>query len=249
MANKFNNFCVISIDWKDVVSLCSSSFVNRKQVIVAVVRFAGFPWFSKGLEKIISWNRRLALEVWKPEDTSLESAKILHDFFIDVVVYDILKINLIEVICPWVEHREALVFNSLSTILLDIFFDKCKVSFISWNWVGKIILVNSLFRVADEGVNCLDARWGLKVLVLDLCINSRGQQVKPSYIKSFEDAEEHGFKTLHVPVLVDSSVDDVWSENLLWFVSQQENQIVEVVNRLKVANVLLAVVWDKLLED
>jgi hypothetical protein len=32
-------------------------------------------------------------------------------------------------------------------------------------------------------------------------------------------------------------------------VSQQENQIVEVVNRLKVANVLLAVVWDKLLED
>ena len=185
----------------------------------------------------------------KPEDTSFNSAKTLHDFFIDVVVYDILKINLIEVVSPGVEDREALVFDSLSAILLNIFFDECEVSFIGWNWVGKIILINCLLRVTDKGVNRFDARWRLKILILDLCVESSGQQIEPSDIKSFKDTEEHSFEAFHVPVLVDSSVDDVWSENLLGFVGQQENQIVEVVDRFKVVNVLLAVVWDKLLED
>lgn len=60
------------------------------------------------------------------------------------------------------------------------------------------------------------------------------------HLECRENAHEHLFETLEVPVLIDDGVDDTREENLLRFVSEQIHQVVHLVNCLKVQHVLLA---------
>ena len=185
----------------------------------------------------------------KPENAGVNWGEVRDNLIGDVVVDDVFEINLIEVVGPGVEHWEALVLDALSAVLLDIFLDEIKVSLVGADRVSKIVLVDGFLGVADEGVDSLDAAWWLEVLVLDLGIESGGQSIVAVDVEGLKDANEHLLESLHVPILIDSGVDNVGSENLLGLVSQEENQIVHVVNGGMVAQSGGAEVGEELLEE
>jgi len=76
-----------------------------------------------------------------------------------------------------VQHREALVLNTLETILGDVLLNEVKVSLVGADGVSEVILVDGLLWVAYEGVDGLDAAGGLEVLVLDLRVKQHDQSI------------------------------------------------------------------------
>lgn len=136
--------------------------------VVLATTLRDFPGFAKSLEEIVSGDGGLALEVREPEDTGMEGAEAANHLVGDVVVDDVFEINLVQVVSPGVQHGEALVLNSLNTILLDVLSDEFEVGLIGANRIGEVVLVNSFLGVADKRVDRLDAGRRLQVLVLNL---------------------------------------------------------------------------------
>ena len=56
------------------------------------------------------------------------------------------------------QNGEAFVLDALITVLLDIGLEEVKTGLISVDRVSKVILVDRLLGVTDEGANSLDAR-------------------------------------------------------------------------------------------
>ena len=74
-----------------------------------------------------------------------------------IVVHDVFKVDFVEVVGPWVQHREALVLYALSAVLLDVFLQELELGLIGVDRVAEIILVDGLLGVTDEGADGLDA--------------------------------------------------------------------------------------------
>lgn len=163
------NFIRICGYWIYIVIFGGRQFVCRKHVFVTRF-FSYLPTFSQCLEEIISGDRWLAFKIGKPEYSGILMAQVFNNLIIDVVVDDIFEINLIKIICPWMQNRKALVLNALDSVLLNIFLDKLEIRFVGSDRVGKIILVNNFLRISNEWVDCFDAWWRLKILVLDLAV-------------------------------------------------------------------------------
>ena len=119
------------------------------------------------------------------------SSKVLTHLGGQIVVHDIFEVHLIKVVCPWVEDREALVLDTLSPVLLDVFTDEFEVSLISGDRVGQVVLINLLLGVSNKGSNGLDARLGLEVLRLDLGVDGRSDGVVAGDSEGLEDSDEH----------------------------------------------------------
>jgi len=47
-----------------------------------------------------------------------------------IIIHDVFEVNLIEIIGPWVEHREAFMLDSLLAELRNIVFQEFKVCFV-----------------------------------------------------------------------------------------------------------------------
>ena len=47
-----------------------------------------------------------------------------------IIVHDVLEVNLIEIVGPWMEHRETLMLNSLLAELCNIVFQELEVCFV-----------------------------------------------------------------------------------------------------------------------
>ena len=47
-----------------------------------------------------------------------------------IIVHNVLEVNLIEIVGPWMEHRETLMLNSLLAELCNIVFQELKVCFV-----------------------------------------------------------------------------------------------------------------------
>ena len=56
----------------------------------------------------------------------------------DVVVDDVLEINQVKVVSPWMENAKALVLNTLSSILFDVFPDELVGCFVGC-FVGLVV--------------------------------------------------------------------------------------------------------------
>lgn len=97
------------------------------------VRISKCIGFSQSLEEIVSCNRSLALKVGQPKDTGVLVVQKLQDFVGYVVVDDVFKINLVKIVSPGVQHREAFVFDTLRPILFDILLHEIEVSLICAN--------------------------------------------------------------------------------------------------------------------
>jgi hypothetical protein len=116
---------------------------------------------SEGSKEVISRDSRLTLEETKPEDLSVLNTEVCAYLFGQVIVHNILEVNFVEIVSPWVEHREAFVLNALLSVLRDVISDECEVGFISLNWVLEVILNKLFFVISDERSNCFYARGAL----------------------------------------------------------------------------------------
>ena len=113
---------------------------------------------AEGSKEIISRNGCLTLEEGEPEDLSVLSSQVIAYFLSQIVVHNILEVYLIQVVSPWMQNGEAFVLDALITVLLDIGLEEVKTGLISVDRVSKVILVDRLLGVTDEGANSLDAR-------------------------------------------------------------------------------------------
>lgn len=155
---------------------------------------------------------------------------MLADLGAQIVVHNIFKVDLVEIVGPWVEDGEALVLDFLVAVLHDVLLDELEVSFVGRDGVGQVILINVLLGVPNERSNSLDARLRLKVLALYLGVNGCGDAIVACEAKSLEHTDEYLFETLKVPVLVDAGVDDSAGEDLLGLAGEQVAQVVHLVN-------------------
>ena len=144
---------------------------------------------------------------------------------------------------------EALVFDSLVTESGNVFSDKFKITLVNVHGVGEVILFHILFGVADELTNSLNAGRTLMVLELDVLIKDLDELIGAADTHSLEDADKAHLESLKVPVLVDDSVNDMRSENLLGFTSKKEAEVVHHVDGIVAVLLLVEVVRKQLLSE
>ena len=75
-----------------------------------------------------------------------------------IVVHDILEVNFVEIVGPWVQHGEALVLYALSAVLLDVLLQELELCLVSVHGVTKIVLIDGFLLVTDERSDRLNAR-------------------------------------------------------------------------------------------
>lgn len=73
-----------------------------------------------------------------------------------VVVNNVLEINLVKIVCPRVQDREAFMLNSLSAVLFNIFSHKFEASLVSGDGVAQIIIIDLFVGVTDKRTDSLD---------------------------------------------------------------------------------------------
>jgi len=87
-------------------------------------------------------------------DTALEKSG---DLTLQVVVYDILEVNSIKIIGPWMECLEALMLQLLLSISFDIALEELERGLVGLDWVAQVISVDLLLSISQERANCLHA--------------------------------------------------------------------------------------------
>ena len=87
-------------------------------------------------EEVIGGACRLALEVGKPEGPRGFVRQRVANPRGEVIVDDVFEVDLIEVVGPRVQHREALVLNALGAVLEDIVLKELEVRFVGADRVG-----------------------------------------------------------------------------------------------------------------
>ena len=185
---------------------------------------------TEGAKEVISRDGSLALEEGEPEDLGVLSTEDGANFAGQIIVHDVLKVDLVEIVSPWVQHREALVLYALGTVLLNVLLKELELSLVGVDRVAKVILVDGFLLVADEGANGLDAGAGLQVLGLDHKIEQASDFIVVAGAKLAQDANEHLLEALKVPVLVDAGVDDARVEHLLGLHGEEVAEVLHVVD-------------------
>jgi hypothetical protein len=113
---------------------------------------------TDAFEEFIGRARKLRLEERKPKDLSVDTPfQVFTDGFFQVVVNDVLHVNGIQVIGPWVENLEALVLDALLSISFYIVLQELEAGLVGLDWVAKVILVHRLLMVSQEATNSFDA--------------------------------------------------------------------------------------------
>lgn len=171
LLDKLNDLLCVCGYRKHKVAVNCSSLVGRQTCSIELWDLVNVGNLSKGSKEVISRDSRLTLEETKPEDLSVLNTEVCAYLFSQVIVHNILEVNFVEIVCPWVEHREALVLNALLSVLRDVIRDECEVGFISLNWVLEVILNKLFFVISDERSNCFYARGALQVLRFNFGIN------------------------------------------------------------------------------
>ena len=105
----------------------------------------------------------------------------------------------------------------------DVLFDEQKVSLVSLDGVPQIILFDRLLRVSQVRGENSNARCRLQILtVIDFVkeLLDRSDHNFRSQIEHFQDPGEHLLEALHVPVLVDDSVNNGVVKHLVGLLGQ-----------------------------
>ena len=136
------------------------------------------------------------------------SSKVLTYMWCEIVIHDVFEVNLIEIVSPWMKHREALMLDALLAELRDIVFQEFKVSLVGRDWICKIILDDFFLCVADESTDSFDARATLKILSFYLEVKKTCHLVVTLDSNCLQDSHKNLLETLKVPVLIDASVSD-----------------------------------------
>ena len=162
---------------EDVVAGDSGSLVGRKVLLIELGNLVHVRELAEGTKEVISRDSCLTLEESEPEDLGVLGTKLSAHLCGQVVVHDVLEVDFVEIVSPWVQHGEALMLYALSTVLLDVFLEELKVGLIGVDGVAKIILIDGFLLVTDEGTDGLDAGARLQVLCLNDKVEKAGNLV------------------------------------------------------------------------
>ena len=136
------------------------------------------------------------------------SSEVVTDFSSKIIVHDVLEVNFIEIVGPWMEHREALMLDTLAAELADIVPQELKVCLVGRDGVRKIVLDDFFLGVADETTDGFDARGTLQILGLYLEVKKTSHFVILLDTNCFKYSHKHLLESLEIPVLVDACVSD-----------------------------------------
>ena len=170
---------------------------------------------AESSEEVIGRNGGLTLEESEPENLGALSLEDGANFGGQVVVHDVLEVDLVQVISPWVQNGESLVLYALRTILHNVRLEELKVSLIGVDRVLEVFGDDRLLLVTNKRANSLNARARLQVLRLNLHIEHFCDFLKAFNAQLAQDTNEDLLETLKVPVLVNAGVDDARVEDLL----------------------------------
>ena len=113
---------------------------------------------TKGAKEIIGRDGGLALEEGEPEDLNVDEAQTVAHFFGQIVVHDVLEVDFVEIVSPWMQYGETLVLDALLAVLLNVLPEELEACLIGRDRVAQVILDNWLLSIADERSDGLDAR-------------------------------------------------------------------------------------------
>lgn len=119
---------------------------------------------AQSTEKVVGRDCGLALEETQPENLGALDFEILADFGSEVVVHDVLKVHLVQIVGPRVQHREALVVDALRPILHDVVANEAEVCLVGFNRIKQVVFVELLFVISNKRSNRFDAGGALQVL-------------------------------------------------------------------------------------
>ena len=171
--------------WDNKVVRLGDMLILLEISLIKLTNSVDLTHFRNSSEEIICGNRGLAFEKWEPKTLRISVFESFYHLLSNVVVYDVLEINKIKVVGPGMKNTETLMFDSLNSVLLNVFLYELVGCFISRDWVGKIIGINGFLRVANERANRFDARRWLQILVFDVSVEQLGKTIKASDIKLF----------------------------------------------------------------
>ena len=100
----------------------------------------------------------MALEEGEPEDLNVDEAQTVAHFFGQIVVHDVLEVDFVEIVSPWMQYGETLVLDALLAVLLNVLPEELEACLIGRDRVAQVILDNWLLSIADERSDGLDAR-------------------------------------------------------------------------------------------
>ena len=231
----------------DIVALCHDGVELSVSLSKEGCQIVHFSKLSNCLKEFISRATQLRLEEGEPEDLGVDAlGEEAADLLLKVVVDDVLDVNCVKIVSPWVKDLEAFVLDVLFSVSFDIIPEELESGLVGLDWVGKIVLGDVLLVVSQEAADCLDAGGTLEVLGVDQFVKDFLKLVNTTLVANIEclnDSHECAFEALHVPVLIDDLVDDSALENLGGLVSKQKHNVMHLADLVAILNVFGAPLW------
>jgi hypothetical protein len=178
IANKLVDSCKVFRQGDNVVGLLGSVLIAYKILLVIVRNSVDLAYFTDCSKELISWDRGLTLKVGKPENLSILIFQWLYDLSADIIIYDVFKVNQVEIVSPGMKDTETLVLDSLDSIFLNVLLNEFVRSFICRDGVAEVVCINLFLWIADEGADCFYARRRLKVLIFDLGVKQTSKSIE-----------------------------------------------------------------------
>jgi len=112
---------------------------------------------ADGLDELVGRAGELRLEEGEPEDLGIDTVcQDLADLSLEVGVDDVLHIDGVEVVRPWMEDLEALVLDLLLSVSFNITSEEVESGLVGLDGVAEVVLGDWL-ALPQEGADCLDA--------------------------------------------------------------------------------------------
>ena len=135
-----------------------SILVGGQVLVVELRDLVHVAQLAEGTEEVIGRDGHLALEECEPEDLGGLGLEGLADLVGEIIIHNVLEVDLIKIVGPWVQHGEALVLDALLAVLLDVLLEELEVGLVGVDRVAEIVSVDGLLLVTNERANGLDAR-------------------------------------------------------------------------------------------
>lgn len=147
--NHLDDSLRILVDSNHIVVLNHDLLIVFHNFVPIALKVIDFAQLANVLEEFVCCTRQLGLKESQPEYlSSFRPFKKGNNLLSKVVVQNILEIDKIKLVGPWMKHREALMTHVLSSELANVLLDEQEVSLISLYRVAQVILQDHLLRVS-----------------------------------------------------------------------------------------------------
>mmetsp|Transcript_17065 Transcript_17065/g.26347 ORF Transcript_17065/g.26347 Transcript_17065/m.26347 type:complete len:242 (-) Transcript_17065:329-1054(-) len=155
----------VLLDLEDVGVSRHDLLVLGLLALEIILHFVQLANLTDSIEELVTAAAELVLKEREPEDDRmLAGLERLHDQEVVVVVEHVLEVNLVNLVLPGVQHREALVVHVLSAEPLDVSADELEVGLVRLYGVAQQVLLRLLLVIPKVRPKHPHARLALEVL-------------------------------------------------------------------------------------